>query len=92
VSESGPSAWLGPVRSARSHFRSRRRYAKPTRMVLQYTMIDEEQSRGTQLQFQFWKPGEISPPVSMTAQDAVYERLRLAAAQHGVVLDRVNHP
>ncbi len=73
---------------------------RPTFMVLQYTMIDEEQlrnllthlPRGTQLQWQFWKPGEISPPVSMATQDAVYERLRVVAAQHGVVLDRANHP
>jgi hypothetical protein len=68
--------------------------------VLQYSQLTEEQvraklaqfPRGTQLRWQFWQPGQISPAVSITKQDAVYERMRATAEQHGIVLIKVNHP
>src|ERR1043166_1914084 len=72
----------------------------PTFSVLQYVQLSEDQlraklgqfPRGTQLRWQFWQPGQISPPVSMARQEAFYERMRAGAEQHGILLIKVNHP
>ena len=68
--------------------------------VLQYSNLDEEQFRaklsqmpkGTKLQFQIWKPGQISPPVSMEKQDAVCRSLQAYAAQFGVTIEQKSDP
>jgi hypothetical protein len=68
--------------------------------VLQYVSLTEEQLRakmtqfphGTQLLWQFWQPGQISPPVSMTVQETLYEVMRGVAEKNGVTLGRANHP
>jgi hypothetical protein len=68
--------------------------------VLQYSNLDEEQFRaklsqmpqGIQLKFQVWKPGHISPPVSMEKQEAVFQSLRAYAAQFGVAIDEKSEP
>jgi hypothetical protein len=73
---------------------------KPTFSVLQYAALTEDQLRaklgqflrGTRLLWQFWPPGEISPPVSMEKQQAIYERVRAAAEKNGVELGQANHP
>jgi len=72
----------------------------PTFSVLQYSGLTEDQLRvkleqfpsGTQLRWLLWQPGQISPPVSMAKQEAVFERIRSAAAQHGVTLEKVTQP
>ena len=72
----------------------------PTFSVLHYVQLSEDQlraklgqfPRGTQLRWQFWQPGQISPPVSMAKQEAFYERMRAGAEQHGILLIKVNHP
>jgi hypothetical protein len=72
----------------------------PTFMVLQYNSLTEDQlvaklaqfPRGTMLFWQFWQPGQISPPVAMSRQEEVYERMRAVAGQHGVTLGKANHP
>jgi hypothetical protein len=66
--------------------------------VLQYSNLDEEQlrakmsqmPRGTKLQFQIWKPGQISPPVSMEKQEAAFQALRMYATQFGVILGEMS--
>jgi hypothetical protein len=68
--------------------------------VLQYSNLDEQQfraklsqmPRGTSLYFQIWKPGQISPPVSMERQEAVFEALRIYAAQYEVTIERKSDP
>ncbi|MDE3136617.1 MAG: hypothetical protein KGL59_08580 [Acidobacteriota bacterium] len=63
--------------------------------VLQYSNLDEEQFRaklsqlpaGMKLYFQIWKPGQISPPVSMEKQEAVFQALRDYGAQFGVTIE-----
>jgi hypothetical protein len=73
---------------------------KPTFSVLQYAPLTEDQLRaklaqfpsGTQLLWQFWKPGQIAPPVTMAKQETIYERMRAAAEQHGITLGKTNHP
>lgn len=63
--------------------------------VLQYSNLDEQQfraklsqmPRGMKLYFQIWKPGQISPPVSMEKQEAVFQALRSHAAQFGVTIE-----
>lgn len=68
--------------------------------VLQYTSLTEEQlraklaqfPRGTQLLWQFWQPGQISAPVSMEVQEALYESTRSVAEKNGVTLGKANHP
>ena len=37
-------------------------------------------------------PGQVSPPVSLTRQEAVFERVRAAAERHGIALGKTNHP
>jgi len=59
----------------------------PSFSVLQYDAITDDQlrakvgqlPRGTQLRWQFWQPGQISPPMSLAKQEEVYERLRSVA-------------
>jgi len=48
--------------------------------------------RGSKVEWQFWQPGQITPPVSMEIQDAAFERLRAAAEAHGVTLVKANYP
>lgn len=68
--------------------------------VLQYSNLDEEQfraklsqmPRGTKLYFQIWKPGQISPPVSMEKQEAVLQALRNYAAQFRVTIEEKSTP
>ena len=68
--------------------------------VLQYSNLNEQQFRaklsqmspGKSLSFQIWKPGQISPPVSMERQQAVFEALRTYAAQYGVTIERKSDP
>jgi hypothetical protein len=68
--------------------------------VLQYSNLDEQQFRaklsqvppGMKLYFQIWKPGQISPPVSMEKQEAVFEALGTYAAQFGVTIERKSDP
>ena len=68
--------------------------------VLQYSNLDEQQfraklsqlPRGTKLYFQIWKPGQISPPVNMEKQEAVFQALRIHAAQFGVTIEQKSDP
>lgn len=68
--------------------------------VLQYSNLDEQQfkaklsqmPRGMKLYFQIWKPGQISPPVSMEKQEAVFQSLRSHAAQFGVTIEKKSDP
>lgn len=68
--------------------------------VLQYSNLDEQQFRAKlsqmpsemKLYFQIWKPGQISPPVSMERQEAVFEALRTYAAQFGVTIEKKSDP
>jgi hypothetical protein len=63
--------------------------------VLQYSNLDEEQfrlklsqfPRGTKFKFQLWKPGQISPPVSIERQEAVLQSLRTYAAKFGMSIE-----
>ena len=72
----------------------------PTFSVLQYGSLNEKQlttklaqfTSGTQLLWQFWKPGEISPAVTMEVQEATFERIRSIAEKHDVTLGKLNHP
>jgi hypothetical protein len=71
---------------------------RPTFSILQYDGLTEDQLRiklsqlakGSEVVWQFWKIGEISPAVSMEKQDAVYERVRADAALHGVAVTTAN--
>ena len=47
---------------------------------------------GTTVEWQFWPPGQISPPVSIDKQDAAFDIQRAAAAEHGVILVKIDHP
>jgi hypothetical protein len=68
--------------------------------VLQYSNLDDEQFRAKlsqtpgsmRLYFQIWKPGQISPPVTMERQEAVFESLRKHAAQFGVAIEEKSGP
>ncbi len=68
--------------------------------VLQYSNLDEEQFRaklsqmpsGMKLYFQIWKPGQISPPVSMERQEALFQSLRSHAMQFGVTMEQKSDP
>jgi hypothetical protein len=68
--------------------------------ALQYSNLDEQQfraklsqlPRGMKLYFQIWKPGQISPPVSMEKQEAVFQALRSHAAQFGVTIEQKSDP
>ena len=68
--------------------------------VLQYSNLDEQQFRaklsqmpgGMKLHFQIWKPGQISPPVSVERQEAVFEALSTYAAQFGVTIEKKSDP
>lgn len=59
----------------------------PTFSVLQYSALTEKQlaaklvqfPEGTQLQWQFWKPAETVPGITMALQEAAYERVRSVA-------------
>jgi hypothetical protein len=43
-----------------------------------------------ELQWQFFKPGRISPAVTMEKQEAVYEGVRTVAAEHGIAVGKGN--
>jgi hypothetical protein len=72
---------------------------KPTFSVLQYVSLTEDQLReklgqfppGMQLLWQFWMPGQISPPVSMAKQEVSYEQMRDVVEKHGITLGKANH-
>ena len=72
----------------------------PTFGVLQYAGLTEDQlltkvaqfPRGTQVLWQFRQPRQINPPVSLAVQEAVYERVRAAAGQNGVTLEKDTSP
>lgn len=63
--------------------------------VLQYSNLNEQQfmeklsqmPRGMKLYFQIWKPGQISPPVSMEKQEVAFQALRRHAAQFGLTIE-----
>jgi len=69
---------------------------QPAFSVMQYIWLTEDQLKakvtqfpeGTELVWQFLKPGEISPPFAMEKQEAVYGRVRAVAEQHGVTVRR----
>ena len=48
--------------------------------------------KGTHLAFQFWQSGQIAPPVSMEKQEAAFDRLHAIAEEHGITLEKANHP
>ncbi len=62
--------------------------------LLQYEGMSEDQlrekmaqfPRATEMAWQFWQAGQSNPEVSRTRQEEVYERMRRAAAERGVVL------
>lgn len=68
--------------------------------VLQYSNLDEAQFRvklsqmpkGTKLQFQIWKPGQISPPVTTEKQEAVFRSLKAYGATFGVSIEQKSDP
>jgi hypothetical protein len=68
--------------------------------VFQYSNLNESQfksklsqlPRGTKLYFQIWKPGQMSPPVPMERQQALFEALRDHAAQFGVTIEAKSDP
>lgn len=72
----------------------------PNYSMLQYSTLTTDQlrvklsqlPRGTQLQWQFWQPGQIIPPVTMEKQEQLYERMRAVAEQNGLTLEKANHP
>jgi hypothetical protein len=63
--------------------------------MLQYSNLDEEQFRaklsqmpaGMRLYFQIYKPGQISPPVSMEKQETVFQELRDYATRFGLTIE-----
>ena len=71
---------------------------RPTFWLLQYTSLTEEQLRlklaqlpkGVRFSWQFRAPGQIYPP--MAKQEALYERMRTVAEEHGTKLEKANHP
>lgn len=68
--------------------------------VLLYSNLDEQQFRAKLSQlppamkfyFQIWKPGQISPPVTMEKQEAVFQALGSYAAQFGVTIEKKSDP
>jgi hypothetical protein len=72
----------------------------PTFSVLQYQALSQEQlqakmaqfPRGMNVTFRFWQTGQIQPPVSMEKQEAVFQRLQVVAAEHGIMLARAISP
>jgi hypothetical protein len=70
----------------------------PTFSILQYQALTLDQLKekvaefpaDTQLQWQFWQPGHIAPPVSLATQEAAYEEVRAVAEKHQVTLVKAN--
>jgi hypothetical protein len=68
--------------------------------ILQYSNLDEQQFKaklsqlpqGMKLYFQIWKPGQISPPVSVQRQEAEFQSLRDYGAQFGVTIEAKSDP
>lgn len=68
--------------------------------LLQYNALNEDQFKlklsqfpsGTKLLFQMYKPGHISPPVTLEKQESVFEELRNHAAQSGVSIEKQIDP
>jgi hypothetical protein len=68
--------------------------------LLQYSNLDEQQfkaklsqlPRGMKLYFHIWKPGQISPPVSMEKQESMFRALRSYATQFGVSIETKSDP
>ena len=71
----------------------------PSFSLLQYDGLAENElrekviqlPRSMKLRWQFWQPGQISPPVSLEKQEQSYERLRAVVEPRGIVLDKQNH-
>ena len=67
--------------------------------MLQYDSLTEDQLSaklaqfppGTELLWQFWPPGQISPGVSMAKQEEFYDRMRAVAQQHRITLGKANY-
>jgi hypothetical protein len=68
--------------------------------MLQYSNLDEQQFRaklsqmpaGIRLYFQIYKPGQISPWVSMEKQEEVLQELRDYAARFGLTIEEKSEP
>lgn len=72
-------------------FRVRR--AVPSSATLQqFRARLSQMPREMKLYFQIWKPGQISPPVSTEKQEAVFQPLRVHAAQFGVTIEKKSDP
>jgi hypothetical protein len=39
-----------------------------------------------------WKPGQIAPPVTMEKQQAVFERMKAVAEEHGLQMVQLIQP
>jgi hypothetical protein len=68
----------------------------PTFSMIGYADLSEDQlraklaqfPRGTRFAWLIWMPGQIQPPVSVSNQEAVFERVRADAESHGMVVVR----
>jgi hypothetical protein len=73
---------------------------QPNFSILQYSSLSEEQlgvklaqlPRRTKVDWFIWQPGHIFPPVPVETQHTVYERVRTAAADRGVLVEEVTEP
>ncbi|MGD0630621.1 MAG: hypothetical protein ABR987_14915 [Terracidiphilus sp.] len=48
--------------------------------------------RGTRFVWPMWKPGQIAPPVTMEKQQAVFERMKSVAEEHGLSMAQLIQP
>jgi hypothetical protein len=46
----------------------------------------EQFPRGTTFEWLIWLPGQTEPPVDVSRQEEVFERVRSDAASHGLVV------
>ena len=68
--------------------------------VLASVQLTEEQlvaklgqfPRGTRFVWPMWKPGQIAPPVTMEKQQAVFERMKAVAEEHGLQMVQLIQP
>lgn len=72
----------------------------PTFSVLGYASLTEYQlrakleqfPRGTHFDWLIWLPGQSQPPVAVSPQVEVFERVRADAASHGVMVEKRTQP
>ena len=72
----------------------------PTFNVLASAQLTEEQlaaklaqfPHGTRFVWPMWQPGQISPPVSTEKQQAVFERMKAVAEEHGLSMVQLVQP